>query len=108
MNKPYSDRGMIKWQPFNSIINGKQISHELSRKRNTCTMPYLMDEEIAKNNKNILCAYNTHSKIKLQYFDNYEIKEITSLIRKINSTKKEIVLEHQTISFYQIINVGII
>ena len=43
MNK--NDRGIIKWQPFNSLINGKLVINSLLLEREKINKPIISEED---------------------------------------------------------------
>lgn len=42
MNK---DRGMIKWMPFNSLMNGRTVVNNLINEKSKVKMPILSEDE---------------------------------------------------------------
>ena len=99
------DRGFIKWQPFNSLINRKMVMDSLERKQKI-KKPSLFPEEIEKINEEIINAYYAKSEITIIYYENNLYKKITTSIININSSYKTIKLKNgKVISFNQILHV---
>ena len=42
-----SDRKMIKWQPFNSLMNSKQVVKEIIQDKGKIAMPILSDDQLS-------------------------------------------------------------
>ena len=40
------DRGIIKWQPFNSCFDSKQIIRDVTANKNRINLPVLSDDQI--------------------------------------------------------------
>ena len=64
MNK---DRGMIKWQPFNSLVNGKQVINTLIAERTKVRQPIISEEEENLLEEKIIEAYYCRNKVLITY-----------------------------------------
>lgn len=103
MNK---DRGMIKWMPFNSLMNGKTIVNNLINEKSKVKMPILSEDEIKEIEKNIINAYYTQDKVLITYYKNGYLLKIKSHIKKIDYVYKIIYLENNiNLLFRQIVNI---
>ena len=103
MNK---DRGMIKWMPFNSLMNGRVIVNNLLDEKSKIKMPILSDDEIGEIENNIINAYYTQNKIIITYYKNGYLLKTKSLIKKIDYTRKIIYLDNNiNLLFRQITNI---
>ncbi|MFR5856232.1 MAG: YolD-like family protein [Bacilli bacterium] len=103
MNK---DRGMIKWMPFNSLMNGRIIVNNLLDEKSKIKMPILSDDEIGEIENNIINAYYTQNKIIITYYKNGYLLKTKSLIKKIDYTRKIIYLDNNiNLLFRQITNI---
>ncbi len=99
------DRGFVKWQPFNSLINRKMVMDTLEKEKKV-KKPNLFPEEIDKISEEILNAYYAKSMVTIIYYENNLYKKITTYIVNINSSYKTIKLKGgKIISFNQIIHV---
>ena len=56
-----NDRGIVKWAPFNSVINGNQLLDEINYERNRISKPVLSEEQIADLEENIIKLNNKSS-----------------------------------------------
>ena len=63
-----NDRGIVKWAPFNSVINGNQLLDEINYERNRISKPVLSEEQIADLEENIITAYSERSIINLYLY----------------------------------------
>ena len=103
MNK---DRGMIKWMPFNSLMNGRIIVNNLLDEKSKIKRPILSDDEIGEIENNIINAYYTQNKIIITYYKNGYLLKTKSLIKKIDYTRKIIYLDNNiNLLFRQITNI---
>lgn len=97
------DRGFIKWLPFNSVINPKELIKEI-KKEKKYQSPMLCEERLIENEHNLLNAYESKSIIKIVYFKNNNFFKVTSKIQYLDSINKKIILDNNSkIYFSQII-----
>lgn len=102
----YKDRGMIKWQPFDSLTNFKKMKIDLQRKKNKKEMPILSEDQLVNIENIIKEAYFNKNKIKIYYYLNGAILNKEVKIKNIDYYKKQIILSDNTNIYYkQIINV---
>lgn len=101
-----NDRGMIKWAPFNSVINGNQVLKEIKFKKSKVPKPVLSDEQIANLEQKIITAYSNSSIINLYFYKNEHINIINGKITKLDSANKIIIINNKIrIYFNNIIDV---
>lgn len=87
-----NDRGMIKWAPFNSLINNYQIINDLSIERAKIKKPIISEEEQKLLEEKIIEAFYCQNTIIITYYkDGYLLKSKTK-IKKIDSIYKTIYL----------------
>ena len=102
----YKDRGMIKYQPFDSLTNSLYMKHELAMKKNKVIKPTLSEDQLEIIDLKIKEAYYNKDNIKIFYYSNNKIISIVDKILKIDNIKKIIVLNNNTKIFYkQIVDV---
>ncbi len=102
-----NDRKMIKWIPFDSVINSQIVANNLSKEKENITMPILSEEQILDINNKIIDSYNLNQEIIINYFKNNKVNKITSKIKKIDIIKKRIILTNNSyIYFNQIIYIN--
>ncbi len=101
-----NDRGMIKWAPFNSVINGSQVIKEIKFEKSKINKPILSEEQIANLEEKIITAYAGNSVIKLYFYKNEHINIIDGKITKLDSVNKKIIINNKTsIYFNNIIDI---
>ncbi|MBR1416555.1 MAG: YolD-like family protein [Bacilli bacterium] len=109
MNNKIHDRGMIKWQPFDSLTNTKQMKHKLELEKQKVSMPILSDDQLQLIENNIKESYYSKSYIKIYYYFNGTILNKKCKIKFIDYPKKQITISDNTIIYYkQIVEVKII
>lgn len=103
-----SDRGMIKWQPFNSVINNKVMINSILKEKEKIRKPELSNEEIEILEDRIIDSYYTHSNILITYYqDGYLLKTIGQII-KIDPIYKKVYLDnHKILLFKQIMEINL-
>lgn len=105
MNK--SDRGAIKWTPFNSIVNQRQMIDNLIKEKNKITKPKLSQEQIEKNEQLLIEAFYEQIQVNIDYFKEGFILSTCSEISSIDYTFKKIYLKNnKSLLFSQIIKVS--
>ena len=65
MNK---DRGMIKWAPFNSLMNGQSIVNSLVFEKRKIKKPSISEEEQKVLEEKIIEAYYCQNIILITYY----------------------------------------
>lgn len=101
-----NDRGIVKWAPFNSVINGNQLLDEINYERNRISKPILSEEQIADLEENIITAYSERSIINLYFYKNGCINIINGQITKLDPANKIIIINNKTrIYFNNIIDI---
>lgn len=101
-----NDRGIVKWAPFNSVINGNHLLDEINYERNRISKPILSEEQIADLEENIITAYSERSIINLYFYKNGCINIINGQITKLDPVNKIITINNKTrIYFNNIIDI---
>lgn len=101
-----NDHGIVKWAPFNSVINGNQLLDEINYERNRISKPVLSEEQIADLEENIITAYSERSIINLYFYKNGCINIINGQITKLDPVNKIITINNKTrIYFNNIIDI---
>lgn len=104
MNK---DRGIIKWLPFNSLVNNKEVLYKVLKDKERQARPILSDDEISDIEKSIIDAYYTKDTIKITYYKNGYLYEEEGNVKKIDSSNKLIYFNNLKLLFNQIIEVSV-
>lgn len=100
-------RGMIKWKPFNTLLNNRDIN-EVIMIRNKVEKPIIMEDRISEIDNLLKVAIKENKEIKVKYFDKGELKYINGNIRNINTIEKYILINSIRIYFKNLIKVDII
>ena len=102
----YKDRGMIKYQPFDSLTNSAKMKHDIQLKKNKVVMPTLSEDQLEEIDLKIKEAYHNKDKIRISYYFSGNIIKKDVKIILIDYIKKQIVLSDNTKVFYkQIVSV---
>lgn len=103
-----SDRGIIKWQPFNSCFNGSDIIKDISKKKakERIEFPTLSDDQLMVLEDKIKNAYYLKNKINITYYYDGEMKNLSGKINYFDYYNKKIYINNQEIYFRQIIKIG--
>ena len=51
------DRGMIKWQPFDSLLSTKKVAKEIINEKSKVAMPTLSEDQLLNIEEKVLEAY---------------------------------------------------
>lgn len=100
-------RGMIKWKPFNTLLNNRDIN-EIIMIRNKVEKPIIMEDRISEIDNLLKVAIKENKEIRVKYFDKGELKYINGNIRNINTIEKYILINSIRIYFKNLIKVDII
>ncbi len=99
------DRGIIKWQPFNSLITQDKMIDEINKDKNKKEFPILSEDQIELISEEIKDAYYLKLNITLDYFYNGDIFQIKGQISNIFIGEKKICLKNKIIYFKQILKI---
>ena len=100
------DRGMIKWMPFNSVINSKIIVNEIEYEKKWIPKPILSSDQINTLEEKIKDAYYAHNPVNITIYNAGYFKEIKDNIIKLDNVNKMIYFKNNyPIYFNEIINI---
>jgi len=91
------DRGMIKWQPFNSCVSTQDMVKEIIKEKNKLELPILSDDQIKIIEEKVIDAFNLKIIIKIEYYYDGLIKKETGKIYSINWQQKKIYLNNKAL-----------
>ena len=95
------DRGMIKWMPFNSVINSKILVNSIVKEKSKIRKPTLSEEQIKDIENNILeSKINEIPLIFIIYKGGYTYKT-KAIVVNIDSVQKKIVLNNHKILYFR-------
>lgn len=97
---------MIKWEPFNSLMDGNKVKKDIAKFKNKLNMPSLSNDQLEEINYYLNLAIKEDIEINIKYFDNDRIKKIKTSIKKIDKVNKYLITyENLKIRFKQIISI---
>lgn len=100
-----NDRKMMKWMPFASVVTPEAVVQEIQSKRNKKTKPELNEDELEKLNQRLIECFSSSVSVQIVFYENYDFKIINGIIRKIDMTRKTVLINNKTIYASQIINI---
>lgn len=100
------DRGMIKWLPFNSIINGELVVNSIEKEKSKIVKPTLSEEQMQNIENTILESMINEIPLVFKIYKGGFINEISGTVVNIDSVKQKIYLNnHKYLYFREIVNV---
>ena len=100
-----NDRGMIKWLPFNSLVNNKEVLYSIVHEKERKEKPVLSPDEITKIENKIIDAYYMKSLVLITYFKGGFFYKEKGIIKKIDNVSKLVYLNNLKHLFNQITGV---
>ncbi len=98
-----SDRKMIKWLPFNSVITGKSVLYDNLKAKAKIPKPKISEDEEKIIENTLIDAYYSQYTVKITYYLNGYLQDTITKIKKIDKFQKLIYLNNTIIYFHQII-----
>ena len=77
------DRGMIKWMPFNSVINSKILINSIEKEKSKIPKPILSEEQIIQIENNILESMINKVPLIFTIYQAGFIKQIKAIVVNI-------------------------
>ena len=105
--KSLSDRSIIKWQPFNSCFDSKDIMRDISKQRKRKEFPILSEDQILEIAEKVTKAWNLKLIIDITYYYDGEINNYRGKINYLNLQNKSLELNNHKIFFQQILKIMI-
>ncbi len=104
----YNDRKMMKWMPFNALLEQGDYINDLLHGRERQTMPILSPDQEAELNYKLESAYLFNSEIEVSYFENNKIKKVSGTITRTDLYNKLIFIGETSLSALQITNIEVL
>ena len=95
------DRGMIKWQPFDSLLSTKKVAKEIINEKSKVAMPTLSEDQLLNIEEKVLEAYYNGETVRLVYYRKGTYYTKTSLIKYIDEYKKQLILNDGSILYFK-------
>lgn len=100
------DRGIIKWQPFNSVTPSKEIINKIVKEKQKINKPILSEEQLNNIQSSLFEAYNNEISTTIAYFKNGVILKERNYIKILDLSHNRIILNNnKVIYFNQIIKI---
>ena len=107
-NYVYHDRKMMKWMPFNALLEQSDYLKELFNGKTRKEMPVLSPDQEADLNYQLEIAYLFKSQIVVSYFEDGDILEVEGTITRTDMFTKLIYINDTKISALRITNIKIV
>ncbi len=95
------DRGMIKWAPFNSVINSKYLVYDIEREKSKVVKPVLSEEQLEEIENNVLESFINQTPLLFKIYQAGFIKELKGTVIKIDTTKRKVVLDNYKYLYFR-------
>lgn len=103
-----SDRKMIKWKSFDSVMNLKLAVTQINNTKNKITMPILSEDQLEEIQYNVHYALFHNKRILIKYYKNGYYYTIEDYIIQIDTIKKRMIFKnHSSLFFNQIIETNL-
>lgn len=83
-NYVYHDRKMMKWTPFNALLEHSDYIMDLLNGRERINKPVLSPDQYFELNYRLEESYNLKSVVSVKYFDNGYLKETSGVINQVD------------------------
>ena len=101
-----NDRGMIKWQPFDSVTSTKKMCMDILQRKDYQRFPLLSEDQIKDIEELILESYYNKDIIFITYYHDGKCLTKEGKIKYLDKYKKQLILSDTSIiHFKQIINI---
>lgn len=104
----YHDRKMMKWMPFNALLEQGDYINDLLNGRERIEMPTLSPDQEAELNYQLETAYLFQYTIEVSYYEAHRIHKVTGYINRIDIYNKLIFIDTLSLSAYQITKIEIL
>ena len=106
MSQKSEDRGMMKWNPFYSVMSEAEIRSSVDKKIIN-EKPEFSEDQIMELEEKIIYAFNNKKNVTLKIYDKYNDIKLDGVITKLDGLNKTIYLNKKTIYFENILDVRI-
>ena len=104
----YHDRKMMKWMPFNALLEQGDHIQDLLNGRSKKEMPLLSVDQQSELNYKLEVAYLFKNEVLVTYYKDGEIYKIQGIITRTDIYNKLIFIDEAYVSALQIINIEVI
>lgn len=101
-----NERGMVKWAPFNAVINGKTVLLTIMEEKSKINKPILSEDQIIELENIIIDAYQKSIDVEITYYKDNKSNKLIGQITKLDSVNKKIIVNYRIpIYFHNIIHI---
>lgn len=104
----YHDRKMMKWMPFNALLEQGDHLRELIDVRTQEEKPILSTDQLAELNYDLERAYITQVMVEVTYFKNNHKHKLKGKIHQIDIQNKMIVLDQDGLYAEEVLHIAFI
>jgi hypothetical protein len=104
----YHDRKMMKWMPFNALLEQGDHIRILLKGKEEVEMPLLSQDLQDELNYNLSKAYYLKQFVRVTYYKLKQFHQITGTIERIDTNNKLIFINTAPLSAYQITDIELI
>ena len=104
----YHDRKMMKWMPFNALLEQGDHIQDLINGRSIKQMPELIIDQQSELNYKLEVAYLFKNEVLIKYFRDGAFYEIQGVITRTDIYNKLIFIDEAFVSALQIIDIEVI
>ena len=101
----YHDRKMMKWMPFNALLEQGDYINDLIHGRERLEMPVLSTDQEAELQYKLEAAYLFKTEIEVSYYEAHKIKKMIGVITRTDLHNKLVFINETSLSAFQIINI---
>ncbi len=98
----YVDRGMMKWAPYQSLIEQSSYLEAMKREKQKVPKPLISSDQAAEINE-ILCTYEGEP-VSIKIWEGGFLSIVEGVIHKIDANNRRLEMEQRHIPFSSIIN----
>ena len=101
-----TNRGMLKWQPFNELVSSGKMINEVLSEKNKIKMPVLSDDQIQELQNKIIISFNNQTNIKIKYYRDGRFYLMEGKVTNIDGNRQRITINANFFVFFsQIIEI---
>lgn len=89
------DRGMIKWQPFSSVVDTNILINSILIEKKKIAKPVLSNDQLHILNELLVESFYNQNKIKIIYFKNNLSYKVEGIITSIDVNNKIIRIDNK-------------
>ncbi|MCF7926023.1 MAG: YolD-like family protein [Candidatus Izimaplasma sp.] len=104
----YHDRKMMKWMPFNALLEHGEYLQDLLQKKHQQQKPVILEDHYQELNYKLEEAYLTQTPIKLTLFSDQQYQTVQGTISQIDVSNKLLFLNNQQVVAQQIVDIELL